>query len=175
MVLPSFVISVSKNVIFHLQKQNLSCRQIGEKAIWYIVLVKIWSILIQDISRHTNKDDKWRKDTKDKEATVSSPIQGGCYRGAAIRLCVFSKSFSNFIAFPRVYEMFSSIRYYLYNLKNVNNTHGGVLLLIMVQAFSAACNFTKCNTPLWVFFTSFKLYKWYQIAQRSTYNFTVSG
>ena len=29
-----------------------------------------------------------------------------------------------------------------------------------------ACNFTKSNTPLWVFFTLFKLYKWCQIAQR---------
>ena len=33
----------------------------------------------------------------------------------------------------------------------------------------AACNFTKINTPLWVFFTFFKLYKCYQIAQRTTY------
>ena len=28
-----------------------------------------------------------------------------------------------------------------------------------------ACNFTKSNTPHWVFFTFFNLYKWYQIAQ----------
>ena len=32
-----------------------------------------------------------------------------------------------------------------------------------------ACNFTKINTPPWVSFTLFKLYKWYQIAQRTTY------
>ena len=31
------------------------------------------------------------------------------------------------------------------------------------------CNFTKINTPPWVFFTFYKLYKWYQIAQRTTY------
>ena len=31
-----------------------------------------------------------------------------------------------------------------------------------------ACNFTKINTPSWVFFTFFKSYKWYQIAQRTT-------
>ena len=31
------------------------------------------------------------------------------------------------------------------------------------------CNFTKINTPPGVFFTFFKLYKWYQIAQRITY------
>ena len=29
-------------------------------------------------------------------------------------------------------------------------------------------NFTKNKTPPWVFFTFFKLYKWYQIAQRIT-------
>ena len=28
--------------------------------------------------------------------------------------------------------------------------------------------FTKTNIPLWVFFTFFKLYKWYQIAQNVT-------
>ena len=32
-----------------------------------------------------------------------------------------------------------------------------------------ACNFTKINTPPWVFFTFFKLYKCYQIAQRTTF------
>ena len=36
--------------------------------------------------------------------------------------------------------------WYLYNLKNVKNTHGGVLLSIKL-----ACNFTKSNTPPWVF------------------------
>ena len=45
-------------------------------------------------------------------------------------------------------------------LKNVKNTHGGVLL------FAEACNFTKINTPSWVFFSFLKLYKWYQITQR---------
>ena len=51
------------------------------------------------------------------------------------------------------------IWYYLYNLKNVENTHGGVLILVKLQAKTG--NFTKINTPSWVFFTSFKLYKWY--------------
>ena len=36
---------------------------------------------------------------------------------------------------------------HVHNLKNVINTHGGVL------------------PPPWVFFTFFKLYEWYQIAQ----------
>ena len=34
---------------------------------------------------------------------------------------------------------------------------------------SEACNFTKINIPPWVFFTFFKLCKWYQIARSSTY------
>ena len=29
-----------------------------------------------------------------------------------------------------------------------------------------SCNFTKINTPPWVFFTFFKLCRWHQIAQR---------
>ena len=41
--------------------------------------------------------------------------------------------------------------------KNVENTHGGVLLLVKVQA--SACNCTKINTPPWVFFMFFKLCK----------------
>ena len=54
--------------------------------------------------------------------------------------------------------MFCAIWYHLYNLKNVKNTHGGVLLLV-----------TKSNPPPWVLFTFLKFYKWYQIAQRITY------
>ena len=60
--------------------------------------------------------------------------------------------------------MHCAILYHLYNLKNVKNTHGGVLLLVKLQA--EACNFTKINTPPWVFLTFFKLFKWYQITQR---------
>ena len=50
--------------------------------------------------------------------------------------------------------------------KTVKNTHGGVLLLVKLHA--KAWNFTKGNTPPWVFFTFFKLKKWYQIAQNIT-------
>ena len=53
---------------------------------------------------------------------------------------------------------FYAIWYHLHNLKNVKNINGGVLLL-------EACNFTKSNSPLWVFLMFFKLHKWYQIAQ----------
>ena len=44
----------------------------------------------------------------------------------------------------------------------MKNTHGGALILVKLQA-------SKINTPPWVFFTFFKLYKWYQIAQRITF------
>ena len=62
-----------------------------------------------------------------------------------------------------------AIWYHLYNLNNGENTHGGVLLLVKLQA--SACNFTKNNTLPWVFFTLLKLYEWYQIAQSATYYF----
>ena len=64
--------------------------------------------------------------------------------------------------------MFCAILYHLYNLKNIRNTHGGVLHLVKLQ-LQLACNFTKSNTPPWVFFMFFKLYKCYQIAQYTTY------
>ena len=56
--------------------------------------------------------------------------------------------------------MFCAIWYHLYNFKNVKNTHGGVLLLVKSS---------KSKTPPWVFFTFFKLCKWYLIAQRIIY------
>ena len=39
-----------------------------------------------------------------------------------------------------------TIWYHLYNLKNVKNNHGEVLILVTLQ--TSACNFTKINTPL---------------------------
>ena len=41
--------------------------------------------------------------------------------------------------------------------------------LCMNLLTAEACNFTKINTPPWVFFTFFKFYKWCQIAKRTTY------
>ena len=52
------------------------------------------------------------------------------------------------------YVVRCTIWYYLYNLKNVKNIHGGVLILVKLQA--EACNFTKINTLPWVFFRLFK-------------------
>ena len=63
--------------------------------------------------------------------------------------------------------MLCAIWYHLRNLKSIKNTHGGVLLLVKLQP--KVCNFTKSNTPPWLLFTFFKLYKWYQIAQSITY------
>ena len=68
------------------------------------------------------------------------------------------------------YVMRCAIWYHLYYFKNVKNTDRVVLILVKLQA--EACNFTKINTPLWVFFTFLKLYKWYQIVQCTTYWFS---
>ena len=62
-----------------------------------------------------------------------------------------------------------AIWYHVHNLRNVKNPHGGVLLIVKLQA--SACNFIKSNTPPWVFFTVFKLYEWYQIAKRTTFGY----
>ena len=48
---------------------------------------------------------------------------------------------------------------------------GGVSFSVKLKA--KACNFTKINTPPWVFFMFLKLYKWYQITQSITNVFTV--
>ena len=61
-----------------------------------------------------------------------------------------------------------AIWYHLYYLQNVKNTHGGVLPLVKLQL--QACNFTKSNTPPWVFLRFlFKLCKWHLITQSVSY------
>ena len=62
--------------------------------------------------------------------------------------------------------MLFAIWYHLYNLKNVKNTNRGVLPLVKLQ--TSAYSFTKTHLP-WVFFTFFKLCKWYQIAQTASH------
>ena len=57
------------------------------------------------------------------------------------------------------YVVVYAIWYHPYNIKNVKNTDGGLLLLVKLQA--SACSFTKSNTPPWVFLTFFKLCTWY--------------
>ena len=63
--------------------------------------------------------------------------------------------------------MLCSIWYHLYDLKNVKNSLGGVLLLVKSQA--SASNFKKRSTPQWVLFKLFKIYKLHQIAQSISY------
>ena len=63
--------------------------------------------------------------------------------------------------------MCCAVWYHLYNFKKVKNTHGGVLLFVKLKV-----NFTKSNTPPWVFFTFFKLYNWCQIAQSISYSYS---
>ena len=75
-----------------------------------------------------------------------------CYKKNRYRLVISS-----------ITEPLCAIWYHLYNLINVKNTNGGVLLLVKLQVSS--CNFTKSNTLPLMFFTFFKLQKWYQIAQ----------
>ena len=47
------------------------------------------------------------------------------------------------------FETLCPIWYNLYNLKNVNNIHRGAIPSVKLQG--QACNFTKNNTPLWMF------------------------
>ena len=66
--------------------------------------------------------------------------------------------------------MFCVIWYYFYNLQNAKNTHGGVCILVNVQA----SNFTKSSAS-WVFFTFLNLSKCHQIKcrknQKHSFNF----
>ena len=57
--------------------------------------------------------------------------------------------------------MLCAIWYHLDNLRNVKNTHGRVLLLV-------AYNFTKGNTPPWVFFHFFKIVQ--MVPNRATHH-----
>ena len=67
------------------------------------------------------------------------------------------------IGIQRQYVMRCAIWYHLYDLKNVKNTHGGVLILV-----KSAWNFTKINTPAWVLFTFFLIVQ--MIPNRSTHH-----
>ena len=78
---------------------------------------------------------------------------------------MWNKLYTWQVGFP--YMMLCAIWYHWYNLRNLKNTHGGVLLLVKLQA--EACNFTKSNNPPWAFFNFCKLYKWYQIVRIVSY------
>ena len=62
--------------------------------------------------------------------------------------CAFKLNYKKLISW-RIFVMFCAIWYHLYNFKNVKNSHGRVLPL--VNSRLKVCNFTKSNTPPWVF------------------------
>ena len=47
-----------------------------------------------------------------------------------------------------------------------NSLQLSVMILISCLCRAFACNFTKSNTPPWMFFTFLKLYEWYQMASQ---------
>ena len=57
-------------------------------------------------------------------------------------------------------DLVSFVKIFYVFFKNVKNTHGGVLLLVLKVTLFHGC------------FHVFKLYKWYQIAQNITYSLT---
>ena len=58
--------------------------------------------------------------------------------------------------FYKIYVTRCAIWYHLYNSKNVENTHWGVLLLVKLQGFKPeACNFIKKETLTQVFSCKF--------------------
>ena len=80
---------------------------------------------------------------------------------------IFQQKSQNCKSEHSAYVMRCTIWYHLHVLKKVKNTHGRVLLLVKLK--TKACNFTKSNTPPWMFFTFFRLHKWYQIVPSISY------
>ena len=64
------------------------------------------------------------------------------------------------------YLMLCAIWYHFCNFKQCEKHPWRSVTFIKV---AGDCNTPKWNTPPWVFFTFFKLYKWYQIAQTVSY------
>ena len=94
--------------------------------------------------------------------TVFSPSTGKCGTEKTLYLDTFFTKLVSLFQFALIIICdFCAIWYHLYNSKNVKNTHGGVL---------KAYNFTRSSTSPWMFFTFFKLYKWFQIAQHITFD-----
>ena len=67
-------------------------------------------------------------------------------------------------------EMFFAICHHLYNLKNVKNSHGEVLLLVKLLA--KTCNFTKNCTLPWMFSGFLNCNKSGNASQRNVYHIT---
>ena len=68
-----------------------------------------------------------------------------------------------------LYETLCAIWYHLYNLNNVKIIYGGVLLLVKLKP----ANLLKVTLLGWCSHI-FKLYKWYQIAQKITYSLRIN-
>ena len=101
------------------------------------------------------------------EFQISKTLQHGQFALFSMSNFMSKNEYKCSPAFYSLFVVCCAIWYRLYNLKNVKNTHRGVLILVKLQA--ETCNFTEINTPPWVIFTFFKLYKRYQLAQRITF------
>ena len=67
----------------------------------------------------------------------------------------------------RICDALRDLVLFLY-LKNMNSTHEEVLIWVKLQ--NSACNFTESITSPRMFFTFFKLHKWYHIVQNPYMN-----
>ena len=106
------------------------------------------SVNVKEPSEFSSKQDDSRR------AFISNLEQAyACFQRALVSIdtCLF--------------ETLCASWYHLYKLKNVENTHRGVLLLVKLQTWSL-----KMLALLHRCFSRFlKLYKWYQIAQNITF------
>ena len=80
-----------------------------------------------------------------------------------VTLSILCINTSNIGKHSNIWDTYA-IWYHLFNFKNVKSTQWRSVTLS-----KAVCNFTKSNGPPRMFFTFFKLYKWYKIAQSVTY------
>ena len=94
------------------------------------------------------------------------------------KTCLFSREHTRRVYHKLLCDAFHDFLSFL-QFKKRENTHGGVLLLVKwrlhggvllsLKLRTKACNFTKSKTLPSVFFTFFKLYKWYKIVQSITF------
>ena len=125
---------------------------IRDQILWFVMKVTVFETINQAYHK------RWKPSKRGKQGITFVIIE--FWNGVVIGIIIVC-----FLCNLGLYVMRCAIWYHLYNLKNVKNTHGGVLILIKLQA--KACNFTKINTPPRAFFTFFKLYKRYQTRNAS--------
>ena len=100
---------------------------------------------------HINLLFFWKTTIFQRTRVLYKNILKSCIIFGSFKLQAWNTSLYFMLILMIKYVMRCAIWYHLYNLKNVKNTHGGVLILVKLQA--SADNFTKINTPPWVFFT----------------------